>query len=254
VNISIIPFDKSKHLREGFDCGVPELNQYLLKQASQDVRNHYTEMFVTLDPETNRILGYYTLSRDIVPFQNIPQEQSKNLPKYSKVPATLLGRLAVDKSMQGKGLGSDLMADAIIRSLGFPNWAVMVVDAKDDAACAFYEKFKFAPLLDKSLHLYARRLDLERFITQTRDHSPLRQEIEEVKIAVPSKIKEDWITVASAKGQTLEEFITNLTNDATGKFFAECNAAKNAVRREQEDKNKQSTPLPLLERLKNQGR
>ena len=250
MNINIIPFDKNKHLREGFDCGVQELNQYLLRQASQDISNHYTEVFVTLDPETNQIVGYYTLSRDIVPFQNIPKEQSKKLPKYSKVPATLLGRLAVDKSVQGQKLGSILMANAIIRSLRSSNWAMMVVDAKDEAAGEFYKKFKFAPLLGNPLHLYAKRLDLERFVTQMNDHSASQQEIEEIKIMV----QEDWKIVASAKGQTLEDFLITSANDASQKFFMENNVAKTAVRQEQEGKKEQSTPLPLLERLKNRDR
>ena len=251
MKIDIVPFEKGRHNRKGFDCGILELNQYLLEKASQDVRNHYADVFVAPDPETNKILGYYTLSNAAVPFQNVPEEQRKKLPRYSQIPAILLGRLAVDKSMQGIGLGMKLMADAITKSLNFSlSWAVMAVDAKDDAGCAFYRKFKFAPLLGNSLHLYARRGELENLVASelNYDHDVSQQEIEEVKIAVPSKIKEDWKTVASAKGQTLEDFLITSSNDAAGKFFEERNATKREAEKEQ------STPLPLLERLKNHGR
>jgi hypothetical protein len=67
-------------------------------------------------------------------------------------------------------------------------------------------------------------------------------------------VQEDWKIVASAKGQTLEDFLITSANDASQKFFMENNVAKTAVRQEQEGKKEQSTPLPLLEHLKNRDR
>jgi ribosomal protein S18 acetylase RimI-like enzyme len=142
MDLEITPFDKNKHDREGFDCGVPELSKYLLERASQDVRNHYASLFVATKSGEKKILGYYTFSTTGEDTQNFPEKLRKKLPKYRQIPAILLGRLAVDKTMQGQGWGMRLLANAITRSLDLSlAWAMMVVDAKDDKACAFYTKF-----------------------------------------------------------------------------------------------------------------
>ena len=163
MNFEIVPFT-NKHDREGFHCGVPELDQYLMRQASQDVKKSYATLFVAVDEETQKILGYYTLSNTGIDIKDIPLAIRKRLPKYPDVPAIRLGRLAVDVSMQGQGLGAELLADAVIRSvLNTSAWAIMVVDAKDSQARAFYCKFGFEPLLDDENHLYAMRQDLEQY-------------------------------------------------------------------------------------------
>jgi predicted N-acetyltransferase YhbS len=94
-----------------------------------------------------------------------------------RVPAVLLGRLAVDKAMQRQGLGTELMANAIFRSLNNSSgWAMMVVDAKNDKACSFYRKFGFDSLADNPRHLYVSRKELELFITQTVGYNISQQE------------------------------------------------------------------------------
>jgi ribosomal protein S18 acetylase RimI-like enzyme len=157
----IIPFAKN-HAREDFDCGTPELDRYLKQYASQDVRRNLASLFVAVKDGTDKVLGYYTLSNASVETRIIPKSSQDALAKYSDVPAIRLGRLAVDRSEQGRGLGTKLLANAVIRStLNVSAWALMVVDAKDDMACEFYRKFGFDSLKDDVRHLFAPRKNLE---------------------------------------------------------------------------------------------
>ena len=135
------------HDRTSFDCGVPVLNDYLQKQASQDMRRHATVCFVLIENSTDAIAGYYTLSAASVALTDLPLATQKRMPRYPTVPAVRIGRLAMDTRFQGRKLGGVLLLDAIRRShdaeLGV---AVIVVDAKDDQAAAFYEHHSFQPL------------------------------------------------------------------------------------------------------------
>ncbi|MDL2298985.1 GNAT family N-acetyltransferase [Synergistaceae bacterium OttesenSCG-928-D05] len=163
MGYSILPYDK-KYDKSTFSCGVPPLDDYLQKQAGQDMRKHYAALFVAVDEEA-RIVGYYTLSNASIPLLDIPENMKKKLPKYADVPAIRLGRLAVDKRAQGQGLGADLLADAVFRAVSNVSaWTVLVVDAKDETAVAFYQKFGFAKLLDDDRHLYIMRQSIEDFL------------------------------------------------------------------------------------------
>ncbi len=103
-----------KHDRADFSCGVEALDNYLKKQASQDVARHVAACFVaTSDGKT--VAGFYTLSQYSVDLGELPEAVPKKLPKYSQVPATLLGRLAVSSHFRGKKLGEFLLIDALDR-------------------------------------------------------------------------------------------------------------------------------------------
>jgi ribosomal protein S18 acetylase RimI-like enzyme len=165
----VIALFADSHVKEGFDCGEPALNLYLERQSGQDMRRHYATMFVAAQEATKRIIGFYTLSSASVGLMLLPDSFRKKLPKYPAIPAIRIGRLAVDKSMQGQGLGGELLADAVIRSLqSVPAWAALVVDAKNEKACAFYSKFGFVALQDDSKHLYSFRQDLEKRFFEAR--------------------------------------------------------------------------------------
>lgn len=103
------------------------------------------------------IAVYYTFSSTSVNVGELPEKIAKKLPRYPLVPATLIGRLAVDRRYQGKGYGELLLVDALKRSLLSTEQigsAVVIVDAKDDKAKAFYEHFQFMPLVDHSYRLF----------------------------------------------------------------------------------------------------
>lgn len=148
--------DKSRHDRAGFSCGVTSLDAYLQKQASQDVEKRAAVAYVAVFQPPS-IAGYYTLSQFSVELANLPALLSRKLARYPFVPATLLGRLAVATAFQGRGLGRDLLFDALWRSLAQSAHiasAGVAVDAKDDAAAAFYGKYGFHPILGGERRLF----------------------------------------------------------------------------------------------------
>jgi len=133
------------HDRAGFTCGVAALDDYLRRQASQDVRRHVAAVFVMVDEDDpGTVLGYYTLASYAVETRGRPDEVAKKLPRYPTTPATLIGRLA--RAEDQPGLGSVLLADALRRTLASTEQvasAVVVVEAKDDSAATFYRKHGF---------------------------------------------------------------------------------------------------------------
>ena len=137
----------SAHPRQAFSSDSEPLDRYFHRQVSQDIRRHLAGCFVAVDNTTDAIAGYYTLSATSLALRDIPQAQAKRLPSYPNVPAALLGRLAVSQAHQGQGLGGVLLVDALRRTyvseLGV---YAMLVDAKDEAAQAFYEHYGFISL------------------------------------------------------------------------------------------------------------
>jgi predicted GNAT family N-acyltransferase len=134
----------SHHNRAAFCCGIEPLDVYFKRQAGQEARKRIAAPFVLLDKSSNTVAGYYTLSSIGINVGELPPEVTKKFPKYPILPATLLGRLAVDKKYQGKKLGEILLMDALYRSLKNEIASMtVVVDAKDDQACSFYEHYEF---------------------------------------------------------------------------------------------------------------
>ncbi len=145
----------SHHNRAVFSCGIEPLDVYFQRQAGQDARKRVAAPFVLLDRSSGVVAGYYTLSQTGINMVELPTEISKKLPKYPVAPATLLGRLAVAKNYQGKGLGEILLMDALHRSLRneIASMAV-VVDAKDNNARSFYEHYQFIRFPDYPNRLF----------------------------------------------------------------------------------------------------
>jgi GNAT superfamily N-acetyltransferase len=152
-----LPLDPSVHDREGFECGVPALNDYIRRFADQHRRRGISSVFVLTDsawPE--HILGYYTLSAAEVDGERLAPTDRKKLPRYP-VPCFRMGRLACRSDQQGRVVGKLLVGCAVDRCLSARQQVAayaLVVDAKDDAAAAFYRHFGFSPLMDAKLALY----------------------------------------------------------------------------------------------------
>ena len=127
------------HAREGFACGVDALDAYFAQQVTQDVRRRASACYVAVDASTSTVAGYYTLAASGVLLSDLSEPLRKRLPRYPSVPVARVGRLAVGRAFQGQKLGGALLADAVIRAAR-SEVAVfaLVVDAKDDAAEAFY--------------------------------------------------------------------------------------------------------------------
>lgn len=156
--IMIELLDKN-HNRNDFDCGKQLLNNYLKNQAGQDIKRKLSACFVFAEKETNCIQGYYTLSNNSIPLSSFPEQIKRKLPQtYNSIPTTLMGRLAIDKSYQGKGLGKILLIDALKRSYEISkeigSFAV-VVDPIDREAELFYQKYDFIKLPDSEKMIIA---------------------------------------------------------------------------------------------------
>ncbi len=140
------------HDRDGFSCGVDSLDRYLRTQASQDVRRKANAVFILVEPENpNLVLGYYTLCATALAHGDVPAPARKHVPRYPLVSATLLGRLAVSEARQGERLGAMLLADAVQRayaSAATVGSSMLVVDAINERAAAFYEGNGFVRLPD----------------------------------------------------------------------------------------------------------
>lgn len=138
----------------GFSCGVEALDRYLRAQAGQDSRRRVATCFVLVG-EDGSVAGYYTLSATSISLVDLPTEIAKRLPRYPAIPATLMGRLAVDRRLRGHGLGELLLFDAFSRTLRseIASFA-FVVDAKDEPAQAFYEHYGFRRLPSAGRRLF----------------------------------------------------------------------------------------------------
>lgn len=141
----------TQHRKESFTCGKSMLDNYLHTQAKQDVRRKLAACFI-LSKNAVTVKGFYTLSSTSVNRDFLPESMIKKLPPaYKKLPATLLGRLAIDITYKGQGLGSILLMDALKRSyynsLQVASMAV-VVDPLDDEAKHYYKHFGFIELPD----------------------------------------------------------------------------------------------------------
>ena len=146
----------------GFDCGVPELNIYLIRHALHNHRAGAAKTFVAT--ANDEVAGYYSLAASQVVHAAAPERIRKGLAAHP-VPVVLLARLAVDSRWQGKSLGRALLKDAILRVLTAAEGIgirALLVHAKDDKAQAFYQRFGFEPLPEHSLHLMLLLKDAKR--------------------------------------------------------------------------------------------
>ena len=157
-----------EHDRSTFSCGVPALDRYLREQAGQDARRRVAAPFVA-STDGMKVLGFYTLSATSIQLAEIPVALAKKLPRYPRLPATLLGRLATDLSARGVGLGRLLLVDAIARAVRseIASFALML-DAKDENAAAFYQRESFIRLPGTPIRLLRRMDDLAALVGGSR--------------------------------------------------------------------------------------
>jgi ribosomal protein S18 acetylase RimI-like enzyme len=163
----VVPLDSKVHDRAGFSCDAPELDRYIREHASQDIKRDLARVFVAVEVGTPAVRGYYSLSAASFQRDTLPADQAKRLPGYP-VPAVLLGRLAVDGSVKGKGLGAHLLMDALNRALlATQKLAVhaMIVDARDDAAVAFYRKYGFLSFTSDERRLFLPMATIRKLMT-----------------------------------------------------------------------------------------
>ena len=144
------------HERGQFESGHVSLDHFLRSLATQYARRHLGVTYVAVKGEDRRVCGYYTLVSSSLLLATLPDKLAKRLPKHP-VPVALLARLAVDRSQQGKGLGKELVLDALDRCASLSHEMgihAVEVHAIDETAQTFYQRFGFEPLKDQGRHLY----------------------------------------------------------------------------------------------------
>ena len=150
-------YDKKRHNTKEFQCDVEELDRYLKEQASQESKKKISVTYIIHEVSSEEVIGFYTLSSFAISVHDLSESAIKKLPKYKALPTVLLGRLAVDRRYQGKRIGEYLLLDALKRSYilskQIASYAV-VVDAKNDKARIFYEKYGFIRLITHPFTLY----------------------------------------------------------------------------------------------------
>jgi len=148
---------KQEHDRGRFDCGEAALDEYLRRYARQNQDSGIARSFVAVGgAEPKRVLGYYSLAVGAIDRANLPAQAAKRFPGFP-IPIARIGRLAVDRAMQGRGLGEDLMMDALRRSMRVAaevGIVAVLIDAKHERAKRFYARYEFDALPDQPLTLW----------------------------------------------------------------------------------------------------
>ena len=154
------------HHVDQFDCGQEALNRFLIRYAFQNQQAEASQTYVALAGD--EVIGFYTLVVAQLEYDDAPQRLGKGLAKHP-IPLMLLARLAVATSWQGRGLGSGLLKDAMLRTLKAADIAgirALAVHAKDDDARAFYERFGFVPAPTDPYHLFVLLKDVRAILRE----------------------------------------------------------------------------------------
>lgn len=136
-------------LSDGFDCGKPSLNDWLMRHARQAQTSGSARTFAVIDTAKHghRVVGYYSLTVGQVDTLQVTERIRKGMGQYP-IPVVLLARLAVDARYQGKGIGPGLLRDAIVRALTISEQAgvrALMTNPLDADATKFYSHFGFVP-------------------------------------------------------------------------------------------------------------
>ena len=143
-----------KSLLKNFDCGIEQLNEFLSRYAIKNDELGIGRTFIALN-SSNYILGYFTLATAQVAYQEIPDECKGKLPKYP-IPALRIARLAVNKELQGNGIGKWLLSQVFIKAVQVSDITglyLIIVDAKETSK-SFYEYYGFQRLVDEELSYF----------------------------------------------------------------------------------------------------
>jgi GNAT superfamily N-acetyltransferase len=155
---------RSDHDTDAFDCGKPELNNFLKRFAFSNQRSNLSQTYVI--SRNNQVIAYYSLTVGNVEHKNAPRRIVEGAGQYP-VPVMVLARLAVSQEEQGKGFGVALLKDALKRTANAADIAgirAFIVHAKDDGSRSFYEKFDFLSSPTDPLHLFLLMKDILRIL------------------------------------------------------------------------------------------
>lgn len=141
------------HDLEPFDCGNPDLDGWLKRHAF-NARGQGTRTYVLIEVDSGSVAGYFALAPHLVTRDEAPKRISRGAP--AQIPAILLAKLALDRRFQRRGLGAELLVHALVRIVDAAKTAggkLVLVDAIDESAAAFYEHHDFVPFPDEGSRL-----------------------------------------------------------------------------------------------------
>ena len=164
-----LPFEAIRKLTgadqvDSFDCGQAALNQFLQRYALVNQKSNSAQTYVCC--QQGAVVGFYSLAVGSVEPEEATARVMKGLARHP-VPVMILARLAVDTSIQGKGLGAALLKDALLRTVQAADIAgirCLLVHAKDEAARKWYESWEFEPSPTDPYHLFLLLKDLKAII------------------------------------------------------------------------------------------
>jgi len=142
------------HNVEQFTCGQPELDRFLIRHALQAQQSNSSQTYVAVSGD--EIAGFYTIVAGEVQHAEAPERVVKGMARHP-IPLLVLARLAVHINVQGRGIGSGLLLDALGRTLQVADVIgvrALAVHAKDETAVAFYKHFGFTPSPTDARHLF----------------------------------------------------------------------------------------------------
>lgn len=142
--------------KNSFDCGVEKITNYFKYSAGQHAKKGISKTFVLASEETREVAGFYSISMSSIPFGSLSDKESKGLPSFPQIPALLIGQLARNKSMYGKGVGDKLLLHAFRKSIELSKEVgvfAIRVDAINEQAKSFYLGYDFIPFIDEPLSL-----------------------------------------------------------------------------------------------------
>ena len=145
-----------RHNRDAFDCGEEALNEFLRRYARKSHELGGAKTFLAIkDEHQETVLGFYSLCPASVAYAGTPEILKRGLARYD-VPAFRLARLAVDRTVQGQGLGGQLLLAAGRRCLlvsAEVGGVALLIDAKSEKVARWYASYGAIPLLDAPLSL-----------------------------------------------------------------------------------------------------
>lgn len=143
------------HVLETFDCGRASLDTWLRRHAHHAAAADSARTYVIVDTEHGRVVAYHALTAAGLEREAVTPRIINGMPRYP-VPVVLLARLAVDKTVAGRGIGAWLLRDAMTRTLAAADTIgvrAMLVHAIDGTARAFYLRHGLEPSPTDPLHL-----------------------------------------------------------------------------------------------------
>ncbi|HEV3321669.1 MAG TPA: GNAT family N-acetyltransferase [Solirubrobacteraceae bacterium] len=152
----------AEHDLTGFDCANEQLNGWLIEHALAGQRADLARTYLAV--EDNAVVGYVSLTTGSIRREEAPRRYARGMPRHP-LPTILIARLAVDRRHQGQGLGSRLLAEALRRAVAASDAVaarLVVVDAIDDNAAAFYRRRGFTDIPENPRRLFRKIADIRR--------------------------------------------------------------------------------------------